>query len=88
MNSGKLALGVLAGIAIGGLFGVLFAPEKGTTMRRKISRKGEDYFSTLEDKFDDIVETLRENYESYKDDGEDFVENAKSKAKKEMKAAS
>jgi len=49
MNSGKVLLGVLAGLAAGALLGVLFAPEKGSDTRKKISKKGEDYADSLKE---------------------------------------
>ena len=39
MKNGKVLLGVLAGIAAGALIGVLLAPEKGSDMRKNISKK-------------------------------------------------
>ena len=51
MNAGKLILGVAAGVAVGAALGVLFAPDKGTTTRKKISKKGHDLTYDLERKF-------------------------------------
>jgi gas vesicle protein len=36
MNSGKVLLGLFAGIAAGALLGILFAPEKGVGNPKKI----------------------------------------------------
>jgi len=47
MSSGKVLLGVLAGVAAGALLGVLFAPDKGTVTRKAISKKAEDYAEAL-----------------------------------------
>ncbi len=62
MNSGKALLGVLAGIAVGAVLGVLFAPEKGGNTRRNISKKGEDLADALnekiDEKFEDLMSTL------------------------------
>ena len=39
MKADKLILGVLGGVAVGALMGVLFAPEKGSKTRKKISNE-------------------------------------------------
>lgn len=41
-NSGKIALGLLAGLAAGAVLGVLFAPQKGKETRVKLSKKAKD----------------------------------------------
>ncbi len=42
MNSGKVFLGVVAGLAAGAALGVLFAPEKDSKARKLISKKTDD----------------------------------------------
>ncbi|MFZ6014344.1 MAG: YtxH domain-containing protein, partial [Bacteroidota bacterium] len=42
MNNGKAVLAVVAGVAAGVALGMLFAPDKGSDTRKKISKKGED----------------------------------------------
>jgi gas vesicle protein len=77
MNSGKVLLGVLAGVAAGALIGVLFAPDKGSVTRKKITRKGEDYADALKEKFNEYMDTISEKIEDVK--GEDYAEDLKEK---------
>jgi gas vesicle protein len=52
MSKGKIVLGTLAGLAIGAMAGILFAPGKGSKTRRKIMGRGNDYIQGLKSKFD------------------------------------
>jgi gas vesicle protein len=66
MNSIKVALGVMAGIAVGAVAGILFAPAKGSSTRRRIIHLGEEYSDELKERFEDLVETIAEQYEDTK----------------------
>jgi gas vesicle protein len=79
MSTGKIVLGVLAGAAVGALIGILFAPEKGSVTRRKISKKGEDYVGSVKDKFTEIFENFTEQFEQVKDEMSDVVEPKREK---------
>ena len=67
MDSGKVLLGLLAGVAAGALLGVLFAPDKGSVTRTKITKKGEDYVDTLKEKFNEFVDNLSDKFDKVKD---------------------
>ncbi len=58
MNSGKVLLGLLAGIAAGALLGVLFAPAKGSDTHKKLIKKGDDYSDALKEKFNEFIENF------------------------------
>ena len=77
MKSGKVLLGVLAGIAVGAVIGILFAPDKGKNTRKKISEDGDKYVEELKSKFDDFLETITEKYESAKGEANDLIEKGK-----------
>ena len=77
MNSGKLLLGVLAGVAAGAMVGILFAPEKGSKTRKKISKKGEDYVGGFKEKFDELLHSMSEKFNKVKEEYVDFVEESK-----------
>jgi len=68
MSTGKVVLGVLAGVAIGAALGILFAPDKGSETRKKLSRKGEDAIDDLNEKFDELLSTLTEKIETAKEE--------------------
>jgi len=79
MSTGKVLLGVLAGVATGAVLGILFAPDKGTETRKKISKKGEDYADGLKTKFNDFIETISENFNSAKGQAESMADAGKSR---------
>ncbi|MEI6886515.1 MAG: YtxH domain-containing protein [Bacteroidota bacterium] len=88
MNSGKVLLGVLAGVATGALLGVLFAPGKGSRTRRRIKMKGENYAEGLKDRYNELIADITSKFERVKEDVNDLAEQAKAtaeEAKEEMK---
>jgi gas vesicle protein len=82
MSSGKVFLGVLAGLAAGAILGVLFAPDKGTVTRNKIMKKGDDYADELKERFNDLLDDIADKYEKAKENVTDFVDHEKVKAEK------
>ena len=63
MNTGKTMLAVLASFAAGAAIGVLFAPDKGSDTRKKISKKGENlakgFGDSIDKKFDELSMAIR-----------------------------
>jgi gas vesicle protein len=88
MNSSKVLLGILGGVAAGALLGVLFAPEKGSKTRKKIMNKANDGADALKDKFDSLLESVNEKYENIWQAKEELISEGEAKlnaVKKELK---
>lgn len=81
MGFEKVIFGTLAGLAVGALVGVLFAPEKGTVTRKKITKKGEDYAEVLKTKFDEFVDSVSQKAQDLNDMATEEEEKLKEKAK-------
>ncbi|HAQ21781.1 MAG TPA: hypothetical protein DCR40_21510 [Prolixibacteraceae bacterium] len=79
MSSGKLLLGVLAGVAAGALIGILFAPDKGTETRKKIVEKGEDYVAGLKEKINGLIDEVTKKVTATKTKVEEVIGDAKQK---------
>ncbi len=79
MKSGKVLLGILAGVAGGALLGILFAPEKGVRTRKNIMDKSGDYADDLKDKFNDYVNSMSKKYEKAWHEAEVIVAEGKAK---------
>jgi gas vesicle protein len=75
-KSGKVLLGVLAGVAVGAILGILFAPDKGVKTRKKISKKGEDYAEALKEKFNEFLESISEGFEMVSEDASEIGDQA------------
>ncbi|MDP2388172.1 MAG: YtxH domain-containing protein [Bacteroidota bacterium] len=71
MDNGKLVICVLAGAAVGTLLGVLFAPDKGSETRKKISGKSLDSVDDIRNKLADLIGT------SYQEEASDFYEKGR-----------
>jgi gas vesicle protein len=82
MNNSKLIAGILAGAAIGGVLGLLFAPDKGSETRRKIAEKGSDVSDAVRDKFGNMVEGVKDSFASVRKNMEDVEDKGLSRFRK------
>jgi len=84
-SSGKVLIGVLTGVVIGATLGILFAPDKGSDTRKKISKKGHDLADDVKKKFNQFTEGVADKYENVKNEVSHLTDFGKSKLD-EMKA--
>lgn len=80
MNTGKVALSVLAVAATGALVGFLFAPQKGATLRKKIVEMGEKDYDVVKDKFNGIIDIVTQNFEKVKESVFEFANKTLTKS--------
>jgi len=79
MSTGKVILGTTAGLAVGAILGILFAPAKGSETRQQIMDKGNDYADDLKSKYNEFSDTMKEKLENAKQSAQNFAENGKAK---------
>lgn len=75
MNSSKVLLGVLGGVAAGAIAGILFAPAKGSKTRKRIVNKGAGYAKDVKEKFDKVTKDFSNQYQSILEEAKDLVSN-------------
>lgn len=84
MKQGNVVAGLLAGLAVGTVLGILFAPEKGSDTRKKIANKGKDSLDNLKNKYNDAIDHLTSKLDQAKneglkiyEDGAELIEDSK-----------
>lgn len=87
MNAGKVAISLVAAAAIGAVLGILFAPAKGSALRRKIKRMSEKEVDVLKDKYNEFAENMSEKYEKAKENIVDFAHQSMNKNDQKVKTA-
>jgi gas vesicle protein len=80
MSSGKVLLGIIVGAAVGAVFGILYAPDKGSVTRKRIVRRGTDYAEDVKEKFNEYIDALTEEYDTVKEGAKDLIDKGIEKA--------
>ena len=75
MSLGKLAVGILGGVAAGALLGVLFAPEEGSKTRKKIADKGNEFAGEIKRKLEDSYKNITNQQGNHTENTNDFASN-------------
>jgi len=77
MSAGKIVLGAAAGLAIGAALGLLFAPDKGTNTRKKLTEKGNGFASGFKEKYNGAIDSITSKLDGIQSKGENLYEEGR-----------
>ncbi len=77
----KVVVALLAGLAVGAILGVLFAPDSGEEIRSNLADRAKGLANDAKDRFQSVRDRYRPEMDRLADEGSEMVKNAKSKAR-------
>jgi gas vesicle protein len=77
MSAGRILLGVILGMAAGAALGVLFAPDKGSMTRKRLTKQGTQYITGLKNTASEYVDDLGDKFESARERAIGIADRAK-----------
>ena len=84
-NSTNTFISLLLGLIVGGVLGILFAPDKGNNTRDRLTFRLNKYKRKLEDLVDEIIDHKEDVNSDAKTKSKRVVNTAKTKAEKLLK---
>ena len=81
-NSGSSLLAFFIGAAAGSIIGILYAPDKGSNTRDKLSYRLHKYRQSLEELIDDLINDEASAFSEAKSNSEQVVNDAREKAER------
>ena len=84
-NSTNTFISLLLGLIVGGVLGILFAPDKGNNTRDRLTFRLNKYKRKLEDLVDEIIDHKEDVDSDAKTKSKRVVNTAKTKAEKLLK---
>ncbi len=84
-NSSNSIISFITGLVLGGIFGVLFAPDRGNNTRDRLTYRLNKYKLRIQEILDDVLDEKEVKRSKSRTDEKKVVNDAKDKAEKLLK---
>ena len=84
MKNNNVTLGMIAGLAVGTVLGILFAPAKGTETRKKIADKSTDLKDKIKDSSHKLTDKITQTISKLKTESLELTGEAKEALEEEI----